>query len=67
MSLDARHVHRRIIELQTEHGDLDAAIAKLAADLSTDEILLRRLKKRKLQIKDHIVSLQMQLVPDIEA
>ncbi len=67
MNADALSVHNRIIELQTEHRDLDAAIARLATDLSTDEILLRRLKKRKLQIKDHIVSLQMQLVPDIQA
>lgn len=67
MNADVLSVHNRIIELQTEHRDLDAAIARLAIDLSTDEILLRRLKKRKLQIKDHIVSLQMQLVPDIQA
>ena len=67
MNADALSVNNRIIELQTEHRDLDAAIARLASDLSTDEILLRRLKKRKLQIKDHIVSLQMQLVPDIQA
>ena len=67
MNADVLSVNNRIIELQTEHRDLDAAIARLATDLSTDEILLRRLKKRKLQIKDHIVSLQMQLVPDIQA
>jgi hypothetical protein len=67
MNADVLSVNNRIIELQSEHRDLDAAIARLATDLSTDEILLRRLKKRKLQIKDHIVSLQMQLVPDIQA
>ncbi|GGX02147.1 YdcH family protein [Pigmentiphaga litoralis] len=67
MNLDAQAVASRIIELQTEHRDLDAAIDRLAADLSIDEILLRRLKKRKLHIKDHIVALQMQLVPDIPA
>lgn len=57
----------RIIALQLEHRDLDAAIERLAADPVVDELRLRRMKKRKLQIKDLIVALQMQLVPDIPA
>jgi hypothetical protein len=67
MQAEAQKVANRIVELQTEHRDLDAAIDRLSADVAIDEILLRRLKKRKLQIKDHIVALQMQLVPDILA
>jgi hypothetical protein len=53
--------------LQVEHRDLDDAIARLVDQSSIDDLTLRRLKKRKLQIKDTIVQLQMQLVPDIPA
>lgn len=59
--------HYRIVELQVEHRDLDDVIAKLTALPGHDELQLRRLKKKKLQIKDQILQLQIQLVPDIEA
>jgi hypothetical protein len=65
--MDTEAVKRRIVELQVEHRDLDEAIARLAGQPGVDELTLRRLKKRKLQIKDAIVHLQMQLVPDIPA
>lgn len=58
---------RRIIELQIEHRDLDEAINRLSEQSGVDELQLRRLKKRKLQIKDSLARLQMQLVPDIPA
>ncbi|OVZ60779.1 hypothetical protein CDO44_08640 [Pigmentiphaga sp. NML080357] len=57
----------RIVELQLEHRDLDAAIELLAASPAVDELRLKRMKKRKLQLKDHIAALQMQLIPDIPA
>jgi hypothetical protein len=65
--MDTEQIKRRIVELQIEHRDLDEAIARLADQPGVDELTLRRLKKRKLQIKDAIVHLQMQLVPDIPA
>ncbi len=65
--MESDEIKRRIIELQVEHRDLDEAIARLAEQPGIDEIRLRRLKKRKLQIKDAIYMLQMQLVPDIPA
>lgn len=65
--MEAEDIKRRIVELQVEHRDLDDAIARLAGQAGVDELTLRRLKKRKLQIKDSIVQLQMQLVPDIPA
>jgi len=65
--MDSEEIKRRIVELQVEHRDLDDAIASLAQQTDMDELTLRRLKKRKLQIKDAIVQLQMQLVPDIPA
>lgn len=61
------HIRKRIIELEVEHRDLDAAIAMLSQDPNHDQLQLRRLKKRKLQLKDHITLLKMQLVPDIPA
>jgi hypothetical protein len=67
MDTPSQVVLERIIHLQTEHRDLDEAIEKLAGDVTVDELRLRRMKKRKLQIKDQIVALQMQLVPDIPA
>jgi hypothetical protein len=60
-------IRRRIIELEVEHRDLDAVIETLINDVRHEELQLRRLKKRKLQLKDHITLLKMQLVPDIPA
>jgi len=65
--MESEEIKRRIIELQVEHRDLDEAIARIADQIGTDELYLRRLKKRKLQIKDTISMLQMRLVPDIPA
>jgi len=50
-----------------EHRDLDAVIQVLVQDLAHDQLQLRRLKKRKLQLKDHITLLKMQLIPDTPA
>jgi hypothetical protein len=65
--MDPDEIKRRIIELQIEHRDLDDAIGRLSVQPGVDELHLRRLKKRKLQIKDAIELLQAQLVPDIPA
>jgi hypothetical protein len=64
---DADATRRRIAELQLEHRDLDLAIARLAGLSGLDELQLRRLKKRKLLIKDAINRLEMGLIPDIPA
>lgn len=60
-------IKRRIIELEVEHRDLDAVIDAVIRDVRHEELQLRRLKKRKLQLKDHITLLKMQLIPDIPA
>lgn len=60
-------LRQRIAELQLEHRGLDAMIDALGQEPRFDELQLRRLKKRKLQIKDNITLLQMQLVPDVPA
>jgi hypothetical protein len=66
-AMEMEQIKQRIIELQVEHRDLDEAIERLAGQPGVDELKLRRLKKRKLQIKDAIALLQMQLVPDVPA
>ena len=64
--MEQEEIKRRIIELQVEHRDLDAAIDRLN-DTAVDDLALRRMKKRKLQIKDSVSRLEMGLVPDIPA
>ncbi|MBT9614411.1 MAG: YdcH family protein [Burkholderiales bacterium] len=60
-------IKHRIIELGIEHRDLDDAIARLTADAEPNELQIRRLKKRKLWLKDEMARLQMQITPDIRA
>ena len=64
---DIQEIQHRIVELEVEHRDLDAVINALTLDPSQDALQLRRLKKRKLQLKDYITLLKMQLVPDVPA
>ncbi len=54
----------QLVELRTEHRDLDDAIARIEALPTDDELAIRRLKKRKLLLKDRIAALERQLDPD---
>ncbi|HEU4991972.1 MAG TPA: YdcH family protein [Luteimonas sp.] len=54
----------RLATLRLEHRDLDAEIARLQADMQADELAVKRLKKRKLQLKDLIAKLESALIPD---
>jgi len=54
----------RLVELRTEHRDLDEAINRLTLTPPDDQLMLRRLKKRKLLIKDRIAVLERMLDPD---
>ncbi|MDD5248944.1 MAG: YdcH family protein [Rhodocyclaceae bacterium] len=54
----------RLRELRGEHRDLDDAIARLDAAPTEDELLMRRLKKRKLYLKDRIAAIERELEPD---
>jgi hypothetical protein len=54
----------RLVDLRTEHHDLDEAIRGLTLAPSEDQLMLRRLKKRKLLIKDRISVLERMLDPD---
>jgi hypothetical protein len=67
--IDYQHeeMRRRLEDLKTEHRDLDDVIARLAEDAPFDQLQLRRLKKRKLSLKDQITQLESALVPNIIA
>lgn len=60
-------VKARIEELSMEHRDLDDAIRALQDSPSVDHLKLRRLKKRKLQLKDSLSRLRSQMIPDLDA
>jgi hypothetical protein len=61
------NLRAQLQELRVEHRDLDEAIVRLESAPPHDELLLRRLKKRKLQLKDRICLLERMLEPDIPA
>ena len=67
MSLEQSEIQERIIALQQEHRDLDDAIAALLDKCVYDQLLLQRMKKRKLALRDWIGRLEALLVPDIIA
>ena len=57
-------VAERLAMLRQEHRDLDTAILRLQAAIDSDELAVKRLKKRKLQLKDQIARLESALIPD---
>ncbi|MBA2689859.1 MAG: DUF465 domain-containing protein [Burkholderiales bacterium] len=65
--VEIESVKRHIVALQVEHRDLDDVISRLVDLPEVNELELRRLKKRKLYLKDHIFVLEKQLTPDIPA
>jgi hypothetical protein len=64
---DSQEIHRRLIELELEHRELDRSIETLMAYPPFDELQVKRMKKRKLLVKDQITFLKFQLTPDIPA
>lgn len=57
----------RLHELTVEHRDLDDAIHRLSQDPVHDQLALRRMKRRKLLLKDQIAWIEKQLDPDVLA
>ena len=57
----------KLESLRSEHRDLDDAIARLEQGPYVDQLQLRRLKKRKLQLKDFIALIESRLIPDLDA
>ncbi len=64
---DFDDIAMQLIELRSEHRDLDEVIARLVADSSADDLQIRRLKKRKLRLKDLISRLESEIIPDLDA
>ena len=64
---ETQALQARIKELQIEHRDLDDVIARLSKEVYVDQLQLRRLKKRKLHLKDIIERLRSKLIPDLDA
>ena len=57
----------RLRQLRIEHRDLDDVISRLTMDFKVDELQMKRLKKRKLMLKDQITRLESQLIADLNA
>ena len=57
----------RLRDLRIAHRDMDDVIHRLQLDLYVNEVQLRRLKKRKLLLKDQITRLESELIPDLNA
>lgn len=64
---DTSSIVRQLTALKAEHRDLDVMIARLVLDPGNDELELKRMKKRKLHLKDSIALLESRLIPDLDA
>ena len=64
---DERELRELLVKLRAEHRDLDAEIVGLETSERPDQLHVKRLKKRKLLLKDHITAVEDRLTPDIIA
>ena len=64
---DTETLKAKLEALRSEHRDLDEVIDRLMENPPFDQLQLQRLKKRKLGLKDQIIKLESQLIPDIIA
>jgi hypothetical protein len=67
MTLGISEINHRLAELRQEHRDLDHAIEQMADNPATDHLQLKRLKKRKLRLRDQISYWESKLIPDLDA
>ena len=64
---DERELREDLVNMRAEHRQLDCEIVALENNPSADQLLIKRLKKKKLTLKDRITSIEDQLLPDIIA
>ena len=64
---DIERLQQKLASLKTEHRDLDDVISRISESAPFDQIQVKRLKKRKLMLKDQIAQIESQLLPDIIA
>ena len=67
LSEEEKALHKRLAELQQEHADLDASIEALSLMPLPDQMMIARLKRKKLSLRDEIVKIRDQILPDIIA
>ena len=67
MEDDDEQTQQRIAELKVMHRDLDDAIARMVEAPYVDELQMRRMKRRKLALKDTIAHMESGLIPDLDA
>ncbi len=67
LDMDKNKIRERLHDLTLEHKDLDDALILMKEKPFVDELQLKRIKKRKLKLKDEIQILESKLIPDIEA
>jgi len=65
--MESQASDQRLVSLRIEHRDLDDVIGKLAGDQETDDVRMRRMKKRKLALKDEIAKLESNQLPNLIA
>jgi hypothetical protein len=66
-AFETSEIRQRLEWLKEEHRDLDVAVHALIESGGRDQLLLARLKRRKLRLKDEIKACEDQLIPDIIA
>jgi len=64
---DIKTLELQLLELRSEHRDLDEIIYEMVGSNHPDQLKIKRLKKRKLRLKDSILHIESQLIPDIDA
>ncbi|WP_297801732.1 DUF465 domain-containing protein [uncultured Brevundimonas sp.] len=67
LSEEDKALHKQLALLQQEHADLDASIEALGLMPSPDQLMIARLKRKKLMLKEEIVKIRDQILPDIIA
>jgi hypothetical protein len=60
-------LEERLVDLRQDHADLDAAVQAITLSPLPDMLLIARLKRKKLALKDEIARIEDQLNPDIIA
>ncbi len=64
---DTETLTLKLMELKVEHRDLDVVIDQYMQTGQVNDLLIKRLKKRKLQLKDYIARIESRLIPDLNA
>jgi hypothetical protein len=64
LTLNLNSPQRRLIAMRMEHGDLDALIDQASETRPQDELMMQRLKKKRLALRDEIARVELELSPD---